>query len=182
VCSPETNGQQTENSKIDHNSKEQTMSAINADDMMSLGKATKNKAMWFSIAGRRPMLNRKLFAAIFCLSAALFSGAQQARALTIRDTVGSSGKFLLTGSAVNTKGTAVLKIAFETTTAGNNLALCAGTIADFTAGTCTKILSGSGGPGFTFLTIVDAVTLDGLQLYVILEVGTGPACFSVTIE
>jgi hypothetical protein len=59
-----------------------------------------------------------------------------------------------------------LKIAFETTTAGDNLALCAGTAADFAAGQCAIRLSDSGGPGFTFLTIVDAATLNGKILFV----------------
>jgi len=128
------------------------------------------------------MLNRKLFATIFCMSAVLFSAAQQAHALTITGTVGNSGKYLLTGAAVNTKAHAVLKISFETTTAGDNLSLCAGTAADFTTGHCATQLNGSGGPGFRFLTIVDAADLDGKQLFVLRNVGINLASFSFTIE
>jgi hypothetical protein len=40
----------------------------------------------------------------------------------------------------------------------------------------------SGGPGFRFLTIIDAAVLDGKQLYILREVGINPATFSVTIE
>jgi hypothetical protein len=83
---------------------------------------------------------------------------------------------------VKTGSHTLLKIAFETTTGGNNLSLCAGTIADFNAGTCATSLSDSGGPGFTFLTLVDVQDLENKQLYVIQNVGSGAASFSVTIE
>ena len=126
------------------------------------------------------MFNQKLFAATLSVGALLFSGAKQAEALTITGTVGS--KYLLTGSPVNTTTPAVLKIAFETTTSGENLALCAGSSADFAAGKCAIPLSDSGGPGFTFLTIVDAATLNGKILFVLREVGVNPASFKVTIE
>ena len=91
-------------------------------------------------------------------------------------------KYLLTGSVVNVSTNTVLKISFETLTAGDNLSLCAGTDADFTAGHCPTRLNISGGPGFTFLTIVDAASLNGKQLYVIRNVGINAASFRVTIE
>jgi hypothetical protein len=43
-------------------------------------------------------------------------------------------------------------------------------------------LNNSGGPGFRFLTIVDAASLNGKQLYIIREVGINPASFSFAIE
>jgi len=110
-------------------------------------------------------------------------GATKAQALTLTGTVGgTSTKYLLTGSAVNVSTNAVFKISFETTTTGDNLALCAGTSADFAAGRCATQLNDSGGPGFIFLTIVDAASLNGKQLYIIKEVGINPASFSFTIE
>jgi hypothetical protein len=55
----------------------------------------------------------------------------------------------------------VLKIAFENNAGGTNLALCAGTDADFAAGTVGLQLSDSGGPGFQLLTIIDTNKLSG---------------------
>jgi len=128
------------------------------------------------------MLNAKSFATMVCAAALVFAGARNAQALTITGTVGT-GKYLLTGSAVNVGSTnAVLKISFETTTAGENLELCAGTSADFAAGACPIRLNDSGGPGFRFLTIVDAASLNGKQLYIIRAVGVNPASFTITIE
>jgi len=128
------------------------------------------------------MLNRKSFAAVACAAALVVAGARNAHALTtITGTVGSTG-YLLTGSPVNVTANAVLKISFETTTAGHNLELCAGSTADFAAGRCATRLSDSGGPGFTFLTIVDAASLNGKSLYVFNVVGVNPASFLFTIE
>ena len=42
--------------------------------------------------------------------------------ITITGTVGSSGKYLISGTPVNTTTDAVLKIAFENNTSGTNLA------------------------------------------------------------
>jgi hypothetical protein len=128
------------------------------------------------------MLNRKLFAIAVCAAALMFAAVGNAQALTITGTVGFSGKYLLTGSAVNVTTNAVFKMSFETTTAGENLALCAGSVADFVAGHCATQLNDSGGPGFRFLTIVDAASLNGKQLYIIREVGVNPASFAFTIE
>ena len=55
----------------------------------------------------------------------------------------TTGKYLITGSPVNTTTAAVLKLSFENTTAGTNLELCAGSPTDFGAGTCTVRLSDS---------------------------------------
>ena len=127
------------------------------------------------------MLNRKLLAAAFAVSTILISSMTNAKAMTITGTVGAK-KYLLTGSPVKTTAHAVLKISFETTTPGNNLSLCAGTAADFAAGVCAVRLNDSGGPGFRFLTVIDAADLDGKELFVIQNVGINPASFSVTIE
>ena len=101
---------------------------------------------------------------------------------TITGTVGATGKYLVTGAPVTTTTAAVLKISFQDKTAGTNLALCAGAITDFEAGTCATQLSSSGGPGFTFLTIVDTPALSGKVIYVIREVGVLSATFQMTIE
>ena len=111
----------------------------------------------------------------------MFAGVRNAHALTvITGTV--ERRYLLSGSKVSVTTNAVLKISFETTTPGNNLSLCAGTIADFLAGTCAEPLNASGGPGFTFLTIVDAASINGKFLYIIQNVGLNPAGFRLTIE
>lgn len=138
--------------------------------------------MFNPIQQARSMLNLKRLVSVACAVAMVFVVVRNANALTvITGTVGS--KYLLTGSAVNvTNGNAILKITFEVTTPGENLALCAGTPAEFVAGTCGTQLNDSGGPGFTFLTIVDAASLNGKQLYIIREVGVNPAGFLFTIE
>ena len=127
------------------------------------------------------ILSRKSFATLICGAVLAFAGAGDAKALTITGSLTS--KYLLTGSAVNvTAANAVLKISFETTIAGDNLALCAGSAADFAAGRCATQPNDSGGPGFAFLTIVDAASLNGKHLFVIREVGITPASFRFTIE
>jgi hypothetical protein len=102
--------------------------------------------------------------------------------ITITGTVGSSGKYLVTGIPVRTKTHTVLKIAFENKTAGTNLALCAGTNANFTAGTVGSQLSDSGGPGFQFLTIIDTNKLAGKIIYVLRAVGSADSQFTINIE
>jgi hypothetical protein len=132
----------------------------------------------------RSMLKRTALATAVCAAVLSLCGASKADALTINGTVGPgpSAKYLLTGSGVDVTTNAVFKMSFETTTPGENLALCAGSIADFVSGRCATQLNDSGGPGFRFLTIVDAASLNGKQLYVIKEVGINPASFSFTIE
>ena len=101
---------------------------------------------------------------------------------TITGTVGASSKYLVTGAPVTTSAVAVLKISFENKTAGTNLELCAGTTADFVAGTCALRLSDSGGPGFVFLTITDTSQLSGKIIFVQRVVGLAPATFTLTVE
>ena len=129
-------------------------------------------------------MKSRLTSIVVCAAVFVFTGARNADALSITGTVGPGpgAKYLLTGSAVNVTTNAVFKMSFETLTAGENLALCAGSVADFVAGKCATQLNDSGGPGFRFLTIVDAASLNGKQLYVIKEVGINPASFVFTIE
>jgi hypothetical protein len=128
------------------------------------------------------VLNRKSLATIVCAAALVLTVARNAQALTVITGTVGSGKYLLTGSAVNVTANAVLKITFEVATPGENLSLCAGSISDFAAGRCATQLNDSGGPGFTFLTIVDAASLNGKQLFILKNVGVNPASFVFTIE
>jgi hypothetical protein len=102
--------------------------------------------------------------------------------IQITGTVGSNGKYLVSGVPVSTQANAVLKIAFENETAGTNLALFAGTPAQFNSGTGGTQLSDSGGPGFRFLTITDAHALEGMVLFVRRAVGSANAQFTLFIE
>lgn len=88
----------------------------------------------------------------------------------------------ITGAPITTTTAAVLKISFGNDTAGTNLALCAGTITDFASNHCALQLSDSGGPGFTFLTIVDTPALAGKIIFVLREVGVATSTFTLTIE
>jgi hypothetical protein len=101
---------------------------------------------------------------------------------TITGTVGTDGKYLVTGMPVDTATHTVLKLAFENNTAGTNLSLCAGSDADFNAGTAGITLSDSGGPGFQFLTIIDTHALSGKVLYVLREVGSADSQFTLTVD
>ena len=101
---------------------------------------------------------------------------------TITGTVGTDGKYLVTGMPVDTATNMVLKLAFENNTAGTNLSLCAGSDADFSAGTAGIALSDSGGPGFKFLTIIDTHALSGKVLYVLREVGSADSQFTLTVD
>jgi hypothetical protein len=102
--------------------------------------------------------------------------------ITLTGVVGSSGSYLVTGMPVTSHVHSVLKIAFENNTAGTNLALYAGTDAEFAAGTGGMRLSDSGGPGFQFLTIVDTHRLSGKIIFVRREVGSGDSQFTLTVE
>jgi hypothetical protein len=97
-------------------------------------------------------------------------------------TVGSNGKYLVTGAPVKTKSQAVLKLAFMNNTAGTNLGLFAGTVAEFTSGSGGTQLSDSGGPGFQFLTITDTQALEGQIIFVRRLVGSGDSHFTLNIE
>jgi hypothetical protein len=103
-------------------------------------------------------------------------------AVQITDTVGTSGKFLVTGMPVSGPAPAVVKLVFGNLTSGTNLELCAGSSADFSSGACPIRLSSSGGPGFNFLTIVDLAQLNGKILYVKRVVGTAASKFSLTVD
>jgi hypothetical protein len=92
-----------------------------------------------------------------------------------------SGKYLVTGAPVSAT-TGLLKLSFENRTAGTNLELCAGTVADFSAGNCATVLSDSGGPGFIFLTIIDAAKLSGQIIFVRRAVGLANSQFALTVE
>ena len=102
--------------------------------------------------------------------------------ITITGEVGPAGKYLVSGAPVTTTAHTVLKIAFENNTPGTNLALVAGTPAQFASGTGGTQLSDSGGPGFQFLSIVDTQSLAGQILFVRRLVGTANAQFLLTIE
>lgn len=102
--------------------------------------------------------------------------------ITVTGIVGSSGKYLVTGASVDVQIHSVLKIAFENKTSGTNLGLFVGTDADFASGTGRTQLSGSGGPGFQFLTITDTHKLSGKIMFVRREVGTADSQFSLTVE
>ena len=90
--------------------------------------------------------------------------------------------YLISGAPARLAHEAVLKLEFEKKTLGTNVLLCAGTIDDFVQGKCTIPLSSSGGPGFQFVTIIDARELSGKVLYAIRGVGTAPSQFTLTIE
>jgi hypothetical protein len=91
-------------------------------------------------------------------------------------------QYLISGTQVKSAAHAVLKMVFENRTPGTNVSLCVGAIDDFAQGKCSMHLSGSGGPGFQFLTIIDANAMSGEVLYVIRKIGTVPAQFVLTIE
>jgi uncharacterized membrane protein YgdD (TMEM256/DUF423 family) len=101
---------------------------------------------------------------------------------TITGIVGTSGRYLVTGAPVTATTTTMLKFSFENQTPGTNLELCAGTAADFAAGTCSVRLSDSGGPGFVFLTITDTSQLAGKFIFVQRAVGIASSQFVLTVE
>jgi hypothetical protein len=102
--------------------------------------------------------------------------------ITITGTVGSSGKYLVTGIPVDTEIHTVFKIAFENNTSGTNLGLYAGTDAEFASGSGGLQLSGSGGPGFQFLTLIDTHKLSGKIIFVRRAVGSANSQFTLTVE
>ena len=102
--------------------------------------------------------------------------------ITITGTVGSSGKYLVTGIPIETQTHTVVKMVFENRTSGTNLGLFAGTDADFTSGSGGLELSDSGGPGFQFLTIIDTHKLSGQIIFVRREVGTADSQFALSID
>ena len=132
--------------------------------------------------GRRLSQTRRLRHIVAALALFVASTGSLFAETTITGTVGSSGAYLVTGAPVTTTVNAVLKISFENKTSGTNLALCAGTTAQFSAHSCGTQISDSGGPGFTFLTIIDTAAITGKVIYVLREVGTLSTTFQLTIE
>ena len=102
--------------------------------------------------------------------------------IRITGTVGSSGKQPVTSMLVASQAQIPLKIKFESNTEGTGLTLLAGSVADFEMGNAGTAISGSGGPGFTFLTIIDAADLNGQMLWVQGDAGTGNSLFTIEIE
>ena len=120
---------------------------------------------------------------LFAVAASAVLGGSAGRAeASVKVTGFADPQYLISGAPVKLAGEAVLKLVFETRTPGTNVQLCAGSIEDFAQGKCTVVLSDSGGPGFAFLTLVEARELSGKVLYAMRAVGTVPAEFSLTIE
>jgi len=131
-----------------------------------------------------PVANGRAALGLLIVGLGLFavSTGDALAATTITGTVGTSGKYLVTGTPVTTTAVTVLKISFENQTPGTNLELCAGTAADFAAGTCALRLSDSGGPGFVFLTITDTGQLSGKIIFVQRAVGIAASSFVLIVE
>lgn len=131
---------------------------------------------------RRPRPGRlSLVLIVLAVLAVLVGAADPAQAsVAIRGV--AHPKYLITSVPAMSSGDAMLKMVFENKTPGTNVSLCAGTMEEFAEGKCAMHLSGSGGPGFHFLTIIDARELYGKVLYAIRAVGTAPAQFVLTIE
>lgn len=102
--------------------------------------------------------------------------------ITVTGTVGSTGKYLVTGIPVNAHVATILKMTFENNTSGTNLGLFAGSTADFASGSGGTQLSDSGGPGFQFLTITDTKQVSGQVLFVRRLVGSADSQFTLTID
>lgn len=104
-------------------------------------------------------------------------------AVVITGTVGSSGKYLVSGAPISVKKEdGIIKITFESRTAGSNLSLCVGTLENFDSNTCASELVSSGGAGFVFLSIVDVEELNGKVFFVKRNVGSGNSEFTITME
>ena len=131
-----------------------------------------------------PVINLRALLGLLIVGFGLFvvSTKNALASTTITGTVGTSGKYLVTGAPVTTTTVTMLKLSFENKTPGTNLELCAGTAADFAAGTCSIRLSDSGGPGFVFLTITDTSQLSGKIIFVRRAVGFTSSEFALTVE
>src|SRR5262245_38654326 len=100
--------------------------------------------------------------------------------ITLKGTVGATGKHLLCDALPNNLS-GLLKFTLETTTAGANLCLMSGSMADFGAGN-GKILISSGGPGYQHLTLLNPADLGGKALYIKLVAGSGTPSFTLQFE
>jgi hypothetical protein len=143
-----------------------------------------HKTQLFNFGHSRPVSRLRALLGVLFVGIGLFAVSTEnaLAATTITGTVGATGKYLVTGAPVNTSAVSVLKFSFENKTSGTNLELCAGTVAEFIAGTCAIRLSDSGGPGFVFLTITDTSQLSGKIIFVQRVVGLTASTFALTIE
>ena len=116
------------------------------------------------------------------VAASIFSASTASASSMVTGIVPVSGRYLVSGAPVMASTSGLLKLTFENNTAGSNLELCAGTVADFNAGVCALRLSDSGGPGFAFLTLVDVSQLSGKIIFVLRAVGLAPSKFTLTVE
>jgi hypothetical protein len=140
--------------------------------------------MYQQLRNAARVLNLRALLGLLIVGFALFAVVTRSAlaSTTITGNVGPSGKYLVTGAPVTTTAVTVLKFSFENQTSGTNLELCAGSAADFAAGTCSTRLSDSGGPGFVFLTITDTSQLSGKIIFVLRAVGITSSNFALTIE
>jgi hypothetical protein len=140
--------------------------------------------MFHQLCFRNDVLNLRTWLGLLTVGFGMFavSTGNALASTTITGFVGPSGKYLVSGAPVTATTAAVLKLSFENKTSGTNLELCAGTAADFAAGTCSVRLSDSGGPGFVFLTITDTSQLSGKFIFVQRVVGITSSEFVLTIE
>ena len=140
--------------------------------------------MYQQLRNAARVLNLRALLGLLIVGFALFAVVTRSAlaSTTITGTVGPSGKYLVTGAPITTTNVTVLKFSFENQTSGTNLELCAGSAADFAAGTCSTRLSDSGGPGFVFLTITDTSQLSGKIIFVLRAVGITSSNFALTIE
>jgi hypothetical protein len=153
-------------------------------EAMPLRSAKGEKKMSQQLRNAVHVLSFRALLGLLIVGFGLFAvGTRSALAsTTITGTVGPSGKYLVTGAPVTAATSTVLKLSFENKTPGTNLELCAGTAADFAAGTCSLRLSDSGGPGFVFLTITDTAQLSGKVIFVLRVVGITASTFTLTVE
>lgn len=93
------------------------------------------------LKSRQSIHRTKTYESYFCVLLTL-------KMITITGTVKAQGKYLVTGTPVNSTSSIPLKISFEDMTGGTNLTLCAGTLERFNASQGGIELSSSGGPGF----------------------------------
>ena len=140
--------------------------------------------MFHQLCFRNDVLNLRTWLGLLTVGFGMFavSTGNALASTTITGEVGTSGKYLVTGAPVTATVVSVLKLSFENKTAGTNLELCAGTAADFAAGTCSVRLSDSGGPGFVFLTITDTSQLAGKFIFVQRVVGITSSEFVLTVD
>jgi hypothetical protein len=95
--------------------------------------------MYQQLRNAARVLNLRALLGLMIVGFALFAVVTRSAlaSTTITGTVGPSGKYLVTGAPVTTTAVTVLKFSFENQTSGTNLELCAGSAADFSAGTCS---------------------------------------------